>query len=177
MLPSVFLYSAYSVTLLLPNPYACNLMSGVDVKKNVIVTISSDKGLCGGINSTSVKISKAVHKLNSGILSLWSLTCKAPFLFHKCMVRSHRKSPGLLHAGPENETKYVVLGEKAKAQMVRDSKKDILLTISELQKNPLNYTQVRLCIFLITTGVPYMKQRYFSRRRMLSWAHDQLVYI
>lgn len=43
---------------------------GVDVKKNVIVTISSDKGLCGGINSTSVKISKALHKINSGI------TCK-----------------------------------------------------------------------------------------------------
>jgi F0F1-type ATP synthase gamma subunit len=37
------------------------------VKKNVVVTISSDKGLCGGINSTSVKISKAWHKLNSGI--------------------------------------------------------------------------------------------------------------
>lgn len=40
--------------------------SGVDVKKNVIVTISADKGLCGGINSTSVKISRAMHKLNSG---------------------------------------------------------------------------------------------------------------
>uniref|UniRef100_A0A2C9UL02 F-ATPase gamma subunit n=1 Tax=Manihot esculenta TaxID=3983 RepID=A0A2C9UL02_MANES len=51
----------------------------VDVKKNVIVTISSDKGLCGGINSTSVKISKALHKLT---------------------------------AGPEKETKYVILGEK-----------------------------------------------------------------
>lgn len=44
------------------------MMPGVDVKKNVIVTISSDKGLCGGINSTSVKISKALHKLNSGML-------------------------------------------------------------------------------------------------------------
>ncbi|KAJ0754691.1 hypothetical protein HanPI659440_Chr09g0349651 [Helianthus annuus] len=34
------------------------------VKKNVIVTISSD---CGGINSTSVKISRALHKIiNSG---------------------------------------------------------------------------------------------------------------
>lgn len=40
---------------------------GVDVKKNVVVTISSDKGLCGGINSTSVKISKGIYKLNSGI--------------------------------------------------------------------------------------------------------------
>lgn len=81
----------------------------VDVKKNVIVTISADKGLCGGINSTSVKISRAMHKLNSG---------------------------------PEKENKYVVLGEKAKAQLVRDSKKDIELIMTELQKNPLNYTQV-----------------------------------
>ncbi|EEF30879.1 ATP synthase subunit gamma, mitochondrial [Ricinus communis] len=81
----------------------------VDVKKNVIVTISSDKGLCGGINSTSVKTSRALHKLTSG---------------------------------PEKETKYVILGEKAKAQLIRDSKKDIELCITELQKNPLNYTQV-----------------------------------
>ncbi|KAL3655294.1 hypothetical protein CASFOL_001080 [Castilleja foliolosa] len=80
----------------------------VDVKKNVIVTISSDKGLCGGINSTSVKTSRGLHKLNSG---------------------------------PEKESKYVILGEKAKAQLVRDSKKDIELTLTELQKNPLNYTQ------------------------------------
>ncbi|PSS07977.1 ATP synthase subunit gamma like [Actinidia chinensis var. chinensis] len=81
----------------------------VDVKKNVIVTISSDKGLCGGINSTSVKTSKAMHKLNSG---------------------------------PDKENKYVVLGEKAKVQLIRDSRKDIEISITELQKYPLNYTQV-----------------------------------
>ncbi|KAK6913337.1 ATP synthase, F1 complex, gamma subunit [Dillenia turbinata] len=80
----------------------------IDVKKNVLVTISSDKGLCGGINSTSVKMSKAIHKLNSG---------------------------------PDKETKYVIVGEKAKAQLVRDSKKDIELNITDLQKIPLNYTQ------------------------------------
>ncbi|XP_072972991.1 ATP synthase subunit gamma, mitochondrial-like [Typha angustifolia] len=81
----------------------------IDVKKNVIVTISSDKGLCGGINSTSVKVSKALHKLTSG---------------------------------PEKETKYVILGEKGKVQMVRDSKNNIEMTITELQKNPINYTQI-----------------------------------
>lgn len=81
----------------------------VDVKKNVIVTISSDKGLCGGINSTAVKVSKALHKFTSG---------------------------------PEKETQYVILGEKGKAQLVRDSKKSIALNITEIQKNPLNYTQV-----------------------------------
>lgn len=54
-------------------------MLGADVKKNVVVTISSDKGLCGGINSTSVKISKGLHKLNSGTspkqLNLFWLFC------------------------------------------------------------------------------------------------------
>ncbi|TYH24426.1 hypothetical protein ES288_A03G091000v1 [Gossypium darwinii] len=93
-----------------------------DVKKNVVVTISSDKGLCGGINSTSVKISKGLHKLNSG---------------------------------PEKETKYVILGEKAKAQLVRDSKKDIELIITELQKNPLNYTQVSVLADEILKNVEY----------------------
>ncbi|KAF5477157.1 hypothetical protein F2P56_003828 [Juglans regia] len=96
--------------------------ASVDVKKNVIVTVSSDKGLCGGINSTSVKTSKALKKLT---------------------------------AGPEKETKYVVLGEKAKAQLVRDSKKDIELSITELQKNPLNYTQVSVLADDILKNVEY----------------------
>ncbi|KAL2465093.1 ATP synthase subunit gamma [Abeliophyllum distichum] len=94
----------------------------VDVKKNVIVTISSDKGLCGGINSTSVKISRALHKLNSG---------------------------------PDKESKYVVLGEKAKAQLLRDSKKDIELCLTELQKNPLNYTQVSVIADDVLKNVEY----------------------
>ena len=46
------------------------------------------------------------------------------------------------YAGPDKENKYVVLGEKAKAQLLRDSKKDIEISITELQKHPLNYTQV-----------------------------------
>ncbi|XP_004299302.1 PREDICTED: ATP synthase subunit gamma, mitochondrial [Fragaria vesca subsp. vesca] len=94
----------------------------VKVKKDVIVTVSSDKGLCGGINSTSVKISKAMHKLN---------------------------------AGPDKETKYVILGEKAKAQLIRDSKKDIELSITELQKNPLNYAQVSVIADDILKNVEY----------------------
>ncbi|RWW26174.1 hypothetical protein BHE74_00007965 [Ensete ventricosum] len=44
--------------------------AGVDVKKNVIVTITSDKGLCGGINSTSVRVSKALYKLTSGTIHI-----------------------------------------------------------------------------------------------------------
>lgn len=48
---------------------------GVDVKKTVIVTITSDKGLCGGINSTSVRVSKALYKLTSGTI-IYGLTTK-----------------------------------------------------------------------------------------------------
>ncbi|XP_039127993.1 ATP synthase subunit gamma, mitochondrial [Dioscorea cayenensis subsp. rotundata] len=94
----------------------------VDVKKNVIITISSDKGLCGGINSTSVKISKSLFKVTSG---------------------------------PEKETKYVVLGEKGKVQLMRDSKNHIEMTISELQKNPLNFTQVSVLADDILKNVEY----------------------
>jgi len=94
----------------------------IDVKKNVIVTISSDKGLCGGINSTSVKISRGLHKVNSG---------------------------------PDKENKYVILGEKAKAQLIRDSKKDIELCITELQKFFLNYTQVSVLADDILKNVEY----------------------
>ncbi|WOL14459.1 ATP synthase subunit gamma, mitochondrial [Canna indica] len=94
----------------------------VDVKKNVIVSITSDKGLCGGINSQSVRVSKALYKLTSG---------------------------------PEKETKYVILGEKGKVQMVRDSKNSIEMNITEVQKNPLNYTQVSVLADDILKNVEY----------------------
>ncbi|WCJ33351.1 ATP synthase gamma chain [Euphorbia peplus] len=97
-------------------------ISSIDVKKNVIITVSSDKGLCGGINSTSVKVSKAISRMNSG---------------------------------PDKETKYVIVGEKAKAQLLRDSKKSIELSITELQKNPLNYTQVSVLADDILKNVEY----------------------
>ncbi|KAA8542546.1 hypothetical protein F0562_023698 [Nyssa sinensis] len=95
---------------------------GIDVKKNVIVTITSDRGLCGGMNSKAVKLSRALYKLN---------------------------------AGPDKESKYVVVGEKAKAQLVRDSKKDIEICITELQKNPLNYTQISVLADDILKNVEY----------------------
>ncbi|VVB07313.1 unnamed protein product [Arabis nemorensis] len=85
---SIFLLSRYLVG-----------KTGIDVKKSVVVTLSSDKGLCGGINSTAVKVSRALYKLNSG---------------------------------PEKEVQFVVVGEKAKAIMFRDSKNDIVLSVSVL---------------------------------------------
>ena len=71
-------------------------------------------------------------------------------------------------AGPDKENKYVVLGEKAKAQLLRDSKKDIELSITELQKYPLNYTQVissYLLLFMIWRK--NLKFNFFPR--LLQW--------
>ncbi|KAI5021420.1 hypothetical protein ZWY2020_058150 [Hordeum vulgare] len=96
----------------------------VNVKKNVIVAITSDKGLCGGINSTSVKVSKALQKMTSG---------------------------------PEKESKYVILGEKGKVQLIRDSRKHIEMTVSELQKNLL--TTHRLLPTLATILSPEVMEK------------------
>ncbi|KAL6867376.1 hypothetical protein ACP4OV_015400 [Aristida adscensionis] len=107
-------------------PFTALLGDGpsVDVKKNVIVVITSDKGLCGGINTTSVKVSKALHQLTSG-------------------------------PDPETKSKYVILGEKGKVQLMRDSKESIEITITELQKNPINYTQIAMLADDILKNVEY----------------------
>eukprot|EP00252_Welwitschia_mirabilis_P006473 TRINITY_DN1735_c0_g1_i1.p1 TRINITY_DN1735_c0_g1~~TRINITY_DN1735_c0_g1_i1.p1 ORF type:complete len:329 (-),score=64.02 TRINITY_DN1735_c0_g1_i1:213-1199(-) len=104
---------------------------GVATNKTVFVTITSDKGLCGGINSTSVKMSKAYHKIESG---------------------------------PEKEAKYVSLGDKGKALLQRDSKKDISLSITGMQKNPLNFTQVSMVADDILKNVEFDALRIVFNR-------------
>lgn len=88
---------------------------GISVKKKVIVTVSSDKGLCGGINSTSVKYSKALLRMNALM-------------------------------GADKETKYVIIGEKGKAQLQRDSRKAIGFFVGETQKIGICFTQVCLSL-------------------------------
>lgn len=88
---------------------------GISVKKKVIVTVSSDKGLCGGINSTSVKYSKALLRMNALM-------------------------------GTDKETKYVIIGEKGKAQLQRDSRKSIGFFVGETQKIGICFTQVCLSL-------------------------------
>eukprot|EP00494_Astrolonche_serrata_P012722 UN12830 len=58
-------------------------------------------------------------------------------------------------SGPEKESKYVILGEKGKVQLIRDSRKHIEMTVSELQKNPINYTQVAVLADDILKNVEY----------------------
>ncbi|XP_024402033.1 ATP synthase subunit gamma, mitochondrial [Physcomitrium patens] len=78
--------------------------------KTLVVTLSTDKGLCGGINSTVVKYSRSLMKLNQ------------------------------LH-GEGYDTKFVIVGDKGKAQLQREYKKLISTYITETQKVAINFTQ------------------------------------
>ncbi|CAM6060019.1 unnamed protein product [Sphagnum tenellum] len=83
------------------------------LEKKLIVTISSDKGLCGGMNSTVVKYSRALVRLNA------------------------------LDHGPDDkpDVVYVVVGEKGEAQLQRGSKKLISMYFGETQKQSICFTQ------------------------------------
>lgn len=78
--------------------------------KTLVVTLSTDKGLCGGINSTVVKYSRSLLKLNQ-------------------------------LNGEGQDTKFVIVGDKGKAQLQREYKKHISTYITETQKVSINFTQ------------------------------------
>jgi len=78
--------------------------------KTLVVTLSTDKGLCGGINSTVVKYSRSLLKLNQ-------------------------------LNGEGHDTKFVIVGDKGKAQLQREYKKFISTYITETQKVSINFTQ------------------------------------
>lgn len=94
----------------------------IDSKKNVILSISSDRGLCGGINSTVVKLSKALYRMS---------------------------------AGSEEPPKYLIVGEKGKLQLQRDSKKSIHMVITDVQKMPINFTQISMIADEILKNVEF----------------------
>lgn len=93
-------------------------------KKNVILAISSDRGLCGGINSTVVKLSKGMYRLNAT-------------------------------SDSEEPPKYIVMGEKGKAQLQRDSRKSIQMVITDTQKTPISFTQISMIADEILKNVEF----------------------
>lgn len=96
----------------------------IGCKKNVILAISSDRGLCGGINSTVVKLSKGMYRLNAT-------------------------------SDAEEPPKYIVMGEKGKAQLQRDSRKSIQMVITDTQKMPINFTQISMIADEIMKNVEF----------------------
>eukprot|EP00899_Mesostigma_viride_P018159 jgi/Mesvir1/26344/Mv22518-RA.1 len=77
-------------------------------KSPLTVVISSDRGLCGGINTTSVKYGRAFYNLSG---------------------KAEGSSPAM-----------VVLGEKAKVQLMRTHSSAVAYNAWDLTKVPLNFT-------------------------------------
>jgi len=86
--------------------------AGVEAEKTMLVPISSDKGLCGGINTTVVKYSKAVLKLNEG--------------------------------KERNVSSMSIVGEKARAQLVKAYAESVKNVIVDLTKVPLTFATASL---------------------------------
>lgn len=78
--------------------------------KKLVVVLASDKGLCGGINSTSAKYSRTLFKMNK-------------------------------LAAESNETKFVLIGDKGKAQLQREYSNHFSSFFTETQKEGISFTQ------------------------------------
>jgi hypothetical protein len=63
-------------------------LADVEVPKNLLVPVTSDKGLCGGINSTVVKYTRQVNNvvnLEQGELCSIDLNLKVPLSSFLCV--------------------------------------------------------------------------------------------
>jgi F-type H+-transporting ATPase subunit gamma len=109
----------------------------IDVEKSVTITVSSDKGLCGGINSTAVKYTRAFKK----------------WLDQHDTAEVAKSFKGI-----------VILGEKGKAQLQRDSSKSILLTAVDYTRVGVNFTLVSELIDQILKEAEYDAVRVIFNR-------------
>merc|ERR1740139_2098826 len=83
----------------------------VNVAKNITVTISSDRGLCGGINSNMAKATRGIKAV-------------VPHL-----------------GEGENEHNLVVIGEKCRALLSRDMAESIQVAMVDVSKIPTTFSQ------------------------------------
>ena len=142
------------------NSEAPKLLAAVEVEHNLVVPVSTDKGLCGGINSTVSKyargtiaafegggpLSKALFFGASLPLQLQlgsacerrSTCCKAVNI--KAEEAALKEFALLRAEGQIND--LVVMGEKGRAQLSRDRAKYIRETVADTQKVRITFSQV-----------------------------------
>jgi F0F1-type ATP synthase gamma subunit len=115
-------------------------------KKNVYIPITTDRGLCGGINTTMAKYTRASMKAigdeggRPGTLplldippttrrSIWHITISHPPTALLCLVAE----------GVQNE--IIIVGEKGRSQLVRDQKDKIVGTVADTAKVRITFPQ------------------------------------
>jgi len=105
----------------------------VDAPKNMVVPITSDKGLCGGINSTVVKY---VRQINNVI---------------------H------LGENEEKETIIAIVGEKGKPQMVRTDAQRIVYTAADATKQKPTFALASMVAEDLLKSQPDVTRVVFNR--------------
>lgn len=85
-----------------------------EAPKNLVVPITSDKGLCGGINSTVVKYTRQVNNVLK------------------------------LDADAEKETLVAIMGEKGRPQLARSDSKKIVYTAADISKTKPTFAQASM---------------------------------
>ncbi|GAB4815770.1 hypothetical protein N2152v2_002816 [Parachlorella kessleri] len=93
----------------------------VDVAKNITVPITTDRGLCGGINTTVCKYARATTKTLAGGEAL---------------------NQAVLVWESEKENQLIVVGEKGRSQLQRDMRNSIIATIADTNKVRITFPQV-----------------------------------
>ena len=142
--------------------------AGADVENNVTVAYTSDKGLCGGINSTVTKYTRGVLRVTEGgelFKHLCSMFCTllhrssmcistschasqhAPIRrshlasqLHYLMVQWHGSQIPLRYA-EGRKSDIVVMGEKGRAQLIRLERDRILSTVNDVNKMRITFSQ------------------------------------
>lgn len=138
-------------------------LAAVEVETNVAVPVSSDKGLCGGINSTVSRYARGTLKaFNEGMcmthaasvsactygsaLRVLDVSCFADMLDIAISVPFHLRrvieSCLCICRAEGQKSELVVIGEKARAQLARDQAPNIKETIADVAKVRITYPQV-----------------------------------
>ena len=122
--------------------------AGADVEHNVTVAVTSDKGLCGGINTTVTKYTRGtLATIKEGVQHAFHSSQSGPL--QACHVSMHEKLPGCksyqacTRADSSKQASIIVMGEKGRAQLGRYERNSIHSTIADTNKVAITFSQVR----------------------------------
>lgn len=104
------------------------------MKNNVTVPITSDKGLCGGINTTITKYTRATDAILSGVCMI-------------VIIVVCRYVMGIMYTEPGSEEKQhqiFIVGDKGRSQLSRVMPKKIAYTVADTAKGRITYALVCL---------------------------------
>ena len=122
--------------------HVCAHTPDADVEKNVTVAVTTDKGLCGGINSTVCRYVRGMSSMYAAGALLRSGRLVVTACFPECQLRPEAAPWGSAEEG-KNQNIFVI-GDKGRAQLTRTHGKDVKEVVQDVGKIRITFSQVRL---------------------------------